>query len=318
MNEDEDEHGIGNFEHELPEYKKFMYRRYEQRPLTKLEPPDLAELSNAREQRKREIRMSQILKEIITYVLFLLALFVVSFGQRDPKSYLVAKLIEDTYLGGVYTGQQLYETDGVDNYWKWLEGTVLPSLSSSSRDWAEGCHPLQEYTVDCNSRLVGGARVRQVRVSEESCQVPEPLRKTISTCNDFYSYFKEDTNNYNAGWKMINTTSSNMTSSMTSSNTTSSIMTSSNTTSSNTTSSNTTLSNTTSDATISPWNYQTMDELGSIPFLGLVGTYGGGGYSFDLEFSNATGAYLNSLNTTPGLILELELFLWKSQFTVPK
>lgn len=109
MNEDEDEHGIGNFEHELPEYKKFMYRRYEQRPLTKLEPPDLAELSNAREQRKREIRMSQILKEIITYVLFLLALFVVSFGQRDPKSYLVAKLIEDTYLGGVYTGQQLYE-----------------------------------------------------------------------------------------------------------------------------------------------------------------------------------------------------------------
>ena len=117
------------------------------------------------------------------------------------------------------------------------------------------------------------------------------MRKTISTCNDFYSYFKEDKNNYNAGWEMINTTSSNMTSS----NTTSSIMTSSNTTSSNTTSSNTTSSNTTSDATISPWNYQTMDELGSIPFLGLVGTYGGGGYSFDLEFSNATGAYLNSL-----------------------
>lgn len=59
----------------------------------------------------------------------------------------------------------LFQTDGIDNYWTWLEGTVLPSISSSNRDWAAGCHPLQEYTIDCNSRLVGGARVRQLRIS---------------------------------------------------------------------------------------------------------------------------------------------------------
>lgn len=107
--DDEDEPGFGNFEEGPPECKKFMYNRYEHCASVNLEPPDLTELSNAREQRKREIRMSQILKEIILYVLFLLALFVISFGQRDPKAYQIAKLIEDTYLGGVYTGQQLYE-----------------------------------------------------------------------------------------------------------------------------------------------------------------------------------------------------------------
>lgn len=57
------------------------------------------------------------------------------------------------------------QTDGVDNYWNWIEETILPSLSSSSRDWAKGCHPLEQYTIDCNSRLVGGARIRQLRVS---------------------------------------------------------------------------------------------------------------------------------------------------------
>ncbi|KAL9972512.1 hypothetical protein ACROYT_G018834 [Oculina patagonica] len=170
--------------------------------------------------------------------------------------------MEDTYLGGVYTGQQLYETDGVDNYWTWIEGTVLPSLSSSSRDWAKGCHPLENYTIDCNSRLVGGARIRQLRVSPGSCQVPGPLRDKISACNDFYSFFKEDKNNYITGWVMANTTSN-------------------------------TTSNTT--ATPSPWTYQTMEELGGIPFLGLMGTYGGGGYSFDLSVSNVTEAYLSSL-----------------------
>ena len=103
------ENGFGNFEQGFPEYKKFMHRRFEQHPSEILEPPDATELSKARKQRKQEIRMSQIIKEIIAYVLFLLALFLVSFGQRDPQAYFIAKLMEDTFLGGVYTGQQLYE-----------------------------------------------------------------------------------------------------------------------------------------------------------------------------------------------------------------
>ena len=106
---DDDENNDGSYDHgkEFPEFEKFMYRRYDQHPPIKLERPDLNELNNAREKRRREIRMYEILKEIVIYVLFLLALFTVSFGQRDPKAFLVAKLIEDTYLGGVYTGQQL-------------------------------------------------------------------------------------------------------------------------------------------------------------------------------------------------------------------
>lgn len=60
------------------------------------------------------------------------------------------------------------------------------------------------------------------------------------------------------------------------------------------TTSNTT-SNATSNAITSPWAYQTMNELGGIPFVGIMGTYGGGGYSFDLPFSNLTEASLTSL-----------------------
>ena len=103
-----------------------------------------------------------------------------------------------------------------------------------------------------------------------SCQVPGPLRERISVCNDFYSLFNEDKNNYGVGWTVANTT----------------LNTSSNTT-----------SNTTSNATTgtSPWVYQSMNELGGIPFLGIMGTYGGGGYSFDLSLSNLTEAFLTSL-----------------------
>ena len=88
------------------------------------------------------------------------------------------------------------------------------------------------------------------------------MRGKISTCNEFYSLFKEDEDNYLPGWQIANVTAE---------------------------------ANTTSNATISPWTYQTSNELGSIPFLGLVGTYSGGGYAFDLSSANATEAYLNYL-----------------------
>ena len=68
--------------------------------------------------------------------------------------------------------------------------------------------------------------------------------------------FKEDKGNYTAGWQRTNKTS-NMTS--------------------------------------SPWCYQSMSDLDGLPFLGVMGTYGGGGYSFDLTFSNVTQSYLNTL-----------------------
>ena len=59
---DEEGNGFGNFEQGLPEYKKFMHRRFEQNRCINLKPPDATELSKARKQRKQEIRMFQIIK----------------------------------------------------------------------------------------------------------------------------------------------------------------------------------------------------------------------------------------------------------------
>ena len=55
-----------DIENEFPQFEKFMHRRYGLHPSTKIEPPDVTELNNAREKRKREIRMAQVLKEIVT------------------------------------------------------------------------------------------------------------------------------------------------------------------------------------------------------------------------------------------------------------
>ena len=82
------------------------------------------------------------------------------------------------------------------------------------------------------------------------------MRSKVSGCNDYYSMFNEDKGDYTAGWKRENKTLSK---------------------------------------TISPWSYQSMSELGGLPFLAVIGTYGGGGFSLDLTFSNVTEASLQSL-----------------------
>lgn len=84
----------------------------------------------------------------------------------------------------------------------------------------------------------------------------EPMKETVSVCNDYYSVFKEDKSDYTAGWISANKTS---------------------------------------NATSSAWFYQSMSELDGLPFLGVMATYGGGGYSFELKSSNLTETYLNSL-----------------------
>ena len=75
-------------------------------------PPCEAELSAARLNRKREIQMKQILWDIVLYVLFLGALCLASYTQRDPQAYFVARSMENIFLGGTYTGYSQKEVTG--------------------------------------------------------------------------------------------------------------------------------------------------------------------------------------------------------------
>ena len=61
-------------------------------------PPDENFLNTARSHRLKEVRMSEILKEIITYFLFLMLLLLVAFGNRDHHTYLLRKTLHETFV----------------------------------------------------------------------------------------------------------------------------------------------------------------------------------------------------------------------------
>ncbi|XP_048589739.1 polycystic kidney disease protein 1-like 2 isoform X2 [Nematostella vectensis] len=244
--------------------------------LPSCKPPDTKELKKAREKRLNEIKMNLLIKELIIYVLFLAALLLVGFAHRDPQAFQVAKLMTETFIDGAYAGNGLVQSPGVTNYWKWIENTVVPSLSSDQRAWAPGCQPLTDYAIDCDSRVVGTARLRQLRVPPDSCSVPQIMRNVSSGCNTFYSFFGEDTSHYTEGWKATNVTQV---------------------------------------TAHSPWLYHSTLALDGLPYLGLLATYSGGGYTVELHNTDNGKQQLQTLkklswidHRTRALFVEISIY----------
>lgn len=58
------------------------------------EPPSEEELERARDLRLREIRMFDVIREIIFYVIFFLLLLIVTYNFRDPNAFHIRMEME--------------------------------------------------------------------------------------------------------------------------------------------------------------------------------------------------------------------------------
>ena len=63
------------------------------------EPPDMELLEQQRENRLKEIKMEEILKEILVYGFFILILFFLSYQQRDMESFNMTENLKSMFLG---------------------------------------------------------------------------------------------------------------------------------------------------------------------------------------------------------------------------
>lgn len=71
------------------------------------QPPQSRALLRAREIRLKEIKMYDVLREIIFYSMFLWILMVVCYGFRDPRSYQMKTAIDQYFTSNqATTGQK--------------------------------------------------------------------------------------------------------------------------------------------------------------------------------------------------------------------
>ncbi|NXX48353.1 PK1L2 protein, partial [Tricholaema leucomelas] len=206
------------------------------------QPPPAADVEKMKISCMKEQKAFALIREILTYLVFLWMLLLVAYGQRDPNSYYLNKHLENSFTDG------FHDVYSYHDFFTWANTTLVKNLYGSYKG----------FVTDGNSKLVGSARIRQVRVKGDTCPISPKLQHVVQECHAPYSPQSEDMSDYGEHW-------------------------------------NTSVFNNSSDMS-SAWQYQSQAKLRGQPSWGKLAIYRGGGYVIhlgtDLKNASRTLQYL--------------------------
>uniref|UniRef100_A0A3Q1B684 Polycystic kidney disease 1 like 2a n=1 Tax=Amphiprion ocellaris TaxID=80972 RepID=A0A3Q1B684_AMPOC len=193
------------------------------------QPPPPTDIERMRSNMVKEQKVFALVREILAYMGFMWMLLLVAYGQRDPNAYFLTQHIRQSFSKGIS------DTMSIQDVFNWANTTLLSNLF--------GEYP--GFITDGNSKLVGNARLRQVRVQKNSCHVDRSMQRSVPDCHAPYSWELEDMGSYGLGWSRS-------------------------------------VGDNASVNHNSPWTYRSQSKLRAYPIWGSVRLYRGGGFVVDL------------------------------------
>jgi len=163
-----------------------------------VQPPDCKEMEETRELRLKEIAMEAILKEVIIYFFFVMTTFFLSYQTRDSNSFQFAENIKNTFkrtspaFDSAITPVKIYD---------YMRRVMIPNMYSSN--WYNGQELEWQEALQMDDRLsirAGVARLRQLRIKEDTCNVIPAMAPLIDHCRDDYNWLDDDTKDYLPRW----------------------------------------------------------------------------------------------------------------------
>ncbi|XP_061130484.1 polycystin-2 [Syngnathus typhle] len=157
---------------------------------------ELMEDSNS----SRERYLWNVLREMLTYVAFLITVCVLTYGMVSTNMYYYTKFMSQLYLDkhlspGEDTTFRSLST--MEDFWKYTEGPFLNNMYWEA--WYNASRPENPTHIFYENLLLGVPRLRQVKVRNESCSVHEDLRDQVRDCYNVYTRANEDTAPFGPG-----------------------------------------------------------------------------------------------------------------------
>ncbi|XP_022807270.1 polycystic kidney disease protein 1-like 2 [Stylophora pistillata] len=171
------------------------YDEADERELKTPKPLTTRKLRRARAARMREAYMYTALRNIVSYILYLLILLVVCYGGRSEHGYLMTSSMKNTF-------GELNKISDRFNTWNWLRDVLVPGLFEDGKDVT--LNSSSPYIGDGDAVLVGMPRLRQLRVKEGSCDVSiEELTTPFNSCVAAYTFSNEDKTSFHGRkWRL--------------------------------------------------------------------------------------------------------------------
>ncbi|KAM4604153.1 polycystin-2 isoform 2-T2 [Polymixia lowei] len=143
----------------------------------------------------RERYLRNILREMLTYITFLITICILTYGMVSSNMYYYTKVMSQLFLdtplsaGDPSTFRSL---STMEDFWKFTEGPFLNGMYWEV--WYNNRSlPENQSLIYYENLLLGVPRLRQVKVHNESCSIHEDLRDEVQDCYNMYTASNEDT-----------------------------------------------------------------------------------------------------------------------------
>lgn len=146
----------------------------------------------------RERYLRNVLREMLTYIAFLITICILTYGMVSANMYYYTKVMSQLFLdtplsaGDPSTFRSL---STMEDFWKFTEGPFLNGMYWEV--WYNNKSlPENQSFIYYENLLLGVPRLRQVKVRNESCSVHEDLRNEVQDCYNIYTPTNEDTTTF--------------------------------------------------------------------------------------------------------------------------
>ncbi|XP_045137075.1 polycystin-2-like isoform X3 [Portunus trituberculatus] len=143
----------------------------------------------------REVYVRTTLRELLVYAIFLVDLCIITFGMTSPTMYYYTKVLSELFLDAPYpdTKNTFRGSTQVLDFWRFSENVLLDGLYWEHwYDVSATNTTKDDRNILYENRLLGVPRIRQLRVHNESCEIPQDFQRVIRQCYSEYSPANED------------------------------------------------------------------------------------------------------------------------------
>ncbi|XP_026916345.1 polycystin-2 [Acinonyx jubatus] len=142
----------------------------------------------------REKYLKSVLRELATYLLFLIVLCILTYGMMSSSVYYYTRVMSQLFLDTPVskTEKTNFKTlSSMEDFWKFTEGALLDGLYWKTQP-SNNTDADNRSFIYYENLLLGVPRIRQLKVRNGSCSIPQDLRDEIKECYDVYSVSSED------------------------------------------------------------------------------------------------------------------------------
>ncbi|KAK1161107.1 polycystin-2-like [Acipenser oxyrinchus oxyrinchus] len=145
----------------------------------------------------RDLRIKTTLQDLLIYIIFLIDICILTFGQISTDMYYHTKVMSKLFLESSLSEKDTsnYKSLGsMEDIWTYFEGPLLDGLYWDS--WYNNKSlPTNESHIYYENVLLGVPRIRQVKVVNKSCPLHSSF-VSITQCFDSYLSEEEDKSSF--------------------------------------------------------------------------------------------------------------------------